>query len=192
MKTKLLLLTYLATEFIFSASAVSAGELLDSSVETDGDHYLIHIEMRIDVPLKMVYHHFTDYANLNKLSESITESEVLYHNPPQYRVRVVTNGCVAFFCREIVQVEDVTELRNGYILVKVLPESSDMAYGKTLWHIRAEGDKTLVTFSSDLVPDFWVPPLIGPMIFKSQLLTETQAVIDGLEQVALSPHDHPI
>mgnify|MGYP001827531772 FL=1 len=94
-----------------------------------------------------------------------------------------------FFCRELVQVQDVSELPNGYIIVTVLPEMSDFAYSKNVWRIRALNDRTRVTYSADLVPDFWIPPLFGTAVFKNKLLDESRQVIENLERLANLPDD---
>jgi hypothetical protein len=94
-----------------------------------------------------------------------------------------------FFCRELVQVQDVTELNDGYILVTVVPEMSDFSYSRNMWRIRKQNDDTRVTYSSDLVPSFWIPPLIGTSLFKHKLLEETRLLIENLERLANLPHD---
>ena len=166
-----------------------AGEVLDSHVGTREGHYLLRIDMLIDADPQRVRALLTDYANLDRLSHSIIRSEVLEHNSPNYRLRVTTDGCLLLFCRELVQVQDVTELNDGYILVKVVPEMSDFTYSQNMWRIRAQKNRTRVTYSSDLVPGFWIPPLIGTSLFKNKLLEETRLLIENLEQLANSPHD---
>ena len=175
--------------FVFWSQSAFGGEVLDSHVGTHEGHYLLRIDMLIDADTNRVRQILTDYAHLDRLSQSITLSELLESNAPNYRVRVTTNGCVIFFCRELVQVQDVNELPNGYIIVTVLPEMSDFTYSKNVWRIRAQNDRTRVTYSSDLVPDFWIPPLFGTAIFKNQLLEESRHVIDNLERLANLPHD---
>jgi hypothetical protein len=174
---------------LFSFQSVLAGEVLESYVGSDGDHFLVHIDMLIDAHPEQVRELLTDYAHLDRLSTSITDSELLYSNTPHYRVRVTTDGCVFFYCRQLVQVQDVTELKNGYILVKVLPEMSDFSYSQNIWRIRIQDGRTRVTYSSDLVPGFWVPPIVGTVIFQHKLLEESQQVIENLERLANSPHD---
>ena len=174
---------------VFSIQPVDAGEVLDSHVGTHEGHYLLRIDMLIDADTERVRQLLTDYAHLDRLSQSITRSELLENNAPQYRVRVTTNGCVIFFCQELVQVQEVNELPNGYIIVTVLPEMSDFTYSKNVWRIRAQNKQTRVTYSSDLVPDFWIPPLFGTAIFKNQLLEESRQIIENLERLANLPHD---
>jgi hypothetical protein len=174
---------------ILSSQVGNAGEVLDSHVGTHKEHFLLRIDMLIDAEPERVRQLLTDYAHLDRLSHSITQSELLQNNTPHFRVRVTTDGCVIFFCRELVQVQDVTELHDGYILVTVLPEMSDFSYGRNMWRIRTLNNQTRITYSSDLVPDFWVPPLIGTSIFKHRLLEESRQVIDNLERLANLPHD---
>ena len=174
---------------LFSSQSAFGGEVLDSHVGTKGEHYLLRMDMFIDADTERVRQLLTDYANLDRLSTRITRSELLESNTPHYRVRVTTKGCVLFFCRELVQVQDVSELPDGYIIVTALPEMSDFTYSKNVWRIRAQNDRTRVTYSADLVPDFWIPPLFGTAIFKSQLLEEARQVIENLERLANLPDD---
>ena len=174
---------------VFASPVTLAGEVLDSHVGTHKEHYLLRIDMLIDAEPDRVRQLLTDYAHLDRLSPSITHSELLESSPPHFQVRLTTEGCVIFFCRELVQVQDVTELQNDYILVTVRPEMSDFSYGRNMWRIRTLAGRTRVTYSSDLVPAFWIPPLIGTSIFKNQLLEETRQLINNLEQLANLSHD---
>lgn len=174
---------------VVSSQSTFAGQVLDSHVSKYNDHYLLRIDMLIDANAVRVRQLLTDYAHLDRLSHSITQSELLASNAPHFQVRVTAQGCILFFCRKLVQVQDITELHDGYILVTVRPEMSDFSFGKNMWRIRALDDRTRVTYSSDLVPKVWIPPLIGTSIFKNQLLKKTRQLIDNLEQLANLPHD---
>lgn len=166
-----------------------AGEVFESYVSSEGDHFVVRIDMFIDANLERVRHLLTDYAHLERLSSSITDSKLLYSKKPHYRVRVVTDSCIVFYCRQLVQVQDVTELKNGFILVRVLPESSDFSYGEHLWRIQSEDGGTRVTYRSDLVPNFWVPPIFGTAIFQHKLLEESRDMLKNLARLANSSHD---
>lgn len=178
------------------SSSLQAGEIIEARVDSEDEHFLVHVEMRIHGEPVEVFRRLTDYANLHRLNHTITRSELLYHNPPHARVRVTTEGCIGLFCRRVVQVQDVIERRltpeRAYILVRVLPELSDIKYSRNLWHIRPDGPGyARVSFDSDMVPDFWVPPILGTILFENFLLHETQTMIEGLERLANS-HDDDI
>ena len=166
------------------STAIQAGEVVHSHVHHDDGHFFIELQMRIDAPLDRVYTALTDFSNLNNVNHNIIESTVLNNDTEETHIRVVTEGCALFFCRRMTQLQKVRELGQGYILVLVVPEESDFNFGKMLWHIRSEDEQTLINFRADLAPDFWVPPLIGPMILKTMFLEETRQTVNGLETLA--------
>lgn len=170
--------------FLLGQLYATAGELITSQVSVKEGHYLIQMVMDVDAEYKKVYQHLTNYDDLHRLSTSITESELLFAAHPEYQVRVTTFSCISFICEEVVQVQNTTELSRGYIKVSVVADKSDLNYGETLWHIQASKKGTRITYSSDMVLGFWVPPLVGPILVKNKLLEETRALINGLETVA--------
>lgn len=161
-----------------------AGEVLHSQVRRDGDHFLIHLQMRIDAPTGRVYQHLTDYARLDQLSNVIIRSRILERTGNRQRIEVISEGCVLMFCRRVTQVQIATALGRGYIRLIDDPQQSDFQSGRTLWHIAPADDGTHVTLSADLQPGFWVPPVIGTAIFKHKLLSESTTLINNLEQQA--------
>ncbi|MDZ7660824.1 SRPBCC family protein [Thiohalophilus sp.] len=165
-------------------AALHAGEVLHSQVRRDGDHFLIHLQMQIDVPTDEVYRQLTDYDQLHRLSDVIVSSRVIDTRDHRQRVEVISEGCVLVFCRRVTQVQIATTLGQGYIRLIDDPQQSDFHSGRTLWHIAPAERGTHVTLSADLQPRFWVPPLIGTAIFKHKLLSESTTLINNLEQSA--------
>ena len=171
------------------ASAVSAGELIHSSVEHDSNRYILEFEMRISANPQRVYELITDYNKLDQVSDSIEKSELLSSKDEQHhRVRVVSDACVLFFCKTIKQVQDIEEINKQTVISTIIPEQSDFDYAHARWHIQKEGAGTRVSFNVDLKPSFWVPPLIGPPIIKSKLEDEVRSTIENLERLA-NKHD---
>ena len=64
-----------------------------------------------------------------------------------------------------------------------LPDKSDMEYGRVLWHIVQQGDFTVINYHADVVPAFFVPPLLGPYLLKGRMLEEAQKTIEGIERL---------
>lgn len=164
--------------------AAWAGEVVTSHVEHNGAHYLVNIDMRVNARRDKILALITDYAHLGRVNSAIKESRVLSHDGPHYRVRIVTRGCVLFFCKRVVHVQVVTELVNGYVVARLDPAASDFEYGTIVWRVWHDDLGTRVNFSADLVPAFWVPPLIGPWALKHKLIEEGQQTINGLERLA--------
>ena len=58
------------------------------------------------------------------------------------------------------------------IEASILPEQSDFRYGHAVWQLEADGADTLMHFTAQLEPSFWVPPLIGPWLFENKIVGE--------------------
>jgi hypothetical protein len=78
-------------------------------------------------------------------------------------------GCVLFFCREVEIVEFLKVEPPSRIVAIVDPERSDLHYGQASWSLAPAEGGTLVTYELDMRPQFWIPPVIGPLIIKAAL-----------------------
>jgi len=165
------------------AAPLHAGEVLDSHVDYSDDHYLIDIDMRIDADANKVFARLQDYNHLHRVNSAIKTSRLLATHGAIHRVRIVTRGCIWFYCRRVVQVQDIEKLRDRYLVATIDPKDSDFKYGRIVWHVFSDARGTRIRFSADLVPDFWIPPLIGPWVMKSKLLEEGRQTITGLERL---------
>ena len=164
--------------------SLHAGELLHSYVNEDDDHYVMHLDMRIDADADDVYDVLMDFNNMMQVNNSIISSTLLESNDKIHTLRFVSDGCVWFYCREVKQLVTVTELGQGYILSETDPAESDLSYGKTLWQIIDEGDTTRIKYNSDYVPDFWVPPIFGSTLFQERMLEEGKKTVNGIERLS--------
>lgn len=167
---------------VFPAEAV---ELLVAEAERVNDHYGAHVEMRVAASAETVRAMLTDYDHLDRLSGSVLESEVLErHDPTHVRVRLRARTCFLFiFCFTKTQVHEGIE--EGEVLRStIVPEGSDFKSGWVRWHITPEGETTLVRFDTELEPDFWIPPLIGPAVVKRTLVDEAMETMETIQAVA--------
>lgn len=169
---------------LLGSKLLHAAEVLHHDVEFKDEHYVLKLDMRLKGKLEPVYTVLTDYEHLTLLNDSIKSSEILFSVGPVHTVQFVTEGCVLFFCRRIKQVQIVTESDGSKIRSITDPDESDMKYGDARWELTRDGDYTRIHYHADYVPDFWVPPVIGPAIFKSRLLEEAQKTINGVEKRA--------
>ena len=160
-----------------------AGELLKSEVKNVNKHFILHLEMRVDAEYDEVYSTLIDFDSLKDLTDSIKESELLESEDDVHVVHMRSESCVLFYCQNVTQVFTVTELGRGFIQSVIDPEKSDLSYGKISWQIIDEDETTKIIYDADIVPDFWIPPLIGPYIFKKRLAEEGKNTINGIELV---------
>lgn len=165
-----------------AVTAAGAGDIRQVSVDRHGDLYRMEVDALVQAPASGVRARLTDYAHLDRLNGSIKSSELLPGTAPgEPRVRIVTRACVWFFCRTIEQVQSVRETRDGWIEARVIPELSDFKRGSARFSIHPEAGGTRVLILSEVEPDFWIPPVIGPWLIKRKLRSEVLETVSNLE-----------
>ena len=136
----------------------------------EGNTYHFQLQFTANGSSKQVLALLTDYNQLARLNPLIKSSRVIPTDSLDIdRVEIITRGCMLFFCKTIRRVEDVTIANEQHIRSTIAPSLSDFKSGHTVWTFTPMGSQTLVHFQATMVPDFWLPPFIGPYALKKQL-----------------------
>jgi hypothetical protein len=139
----------------------------------------------IDAPASYVREVLTDYIHIYRLNPSIIESEVLrQHDDGAVSVRTRVIGCAAYFCEELERVEKVRVLPSGDLHAEIIPELSQFKSGQTRWHIKKQGDHCEVTYLSNMVPDIYIPPVVGKFLIKRTIREEMQTSFVNLQKIS--------
>ena len=172
------------------SAAIPAGQVATATVNHEAGRYFIEVDALVGVTEPRARNLLTDYDNLGRLNSAIEVSEILkVREPGDYQVRTVTEACVWLYCKRIHQVQDVLEAHDGTVTAVILPELSDFRYGYARLNLWQEPGGTRVLIRSEVEPDFWIPPLIGPWLIKRKLHSEALETVANLEQVA---QDRPV
>jgi len=165
--------------------AVHAGEIQEVSVSHKDGVYTLDLDIIVSSRFEAVYALVTDYDRLKRISEVLIESSLLSEAGAEIkRRRLVTRICILIFCFKARMVEDVWEDETS-IITKIIPEQSDYEYGKTEWHINVVDDEhSRIRLFSELKPDFWIPPFIGPFLMKQKMMSEAKKTINHIEELA--------
>ena len=176
----------LALGLLAPASAAGTIELLETT-HADG-RYTVTFEVVLNADRDKVWQIMTDYEHLPRVSKIITESRVLKsQDANRHRVGVTLEACVLIFCKTVKRLVDIDARPQTEIFVTEVPEQSDFREGKERWRVAAEGPKTRLHYTAELVPDFFIPPLIGPVVVKYFLRREIR--LTALEVEALASHE---
>lgn len=150
--------------------------------------YDVALSVRIDAPPAQVYATFVDVTLLPQINPSVREARLLQRGERTQRVSTRVRLCVAFFCRDLRQVQDMRlgfKDDRGEIHAEVLPALSDMRFGSAHWQFEACGQhQTCLQFRSVMEPDFWVPPMIGPWMIQRALEHEARVTSEGFARLA--------
>ena len=182
MKSALKTLAWLGLIFT-PINLVQAGDVIQARmVRNDNDVFEVTLDLQLNADAKHVYQRLIDFNHLSRLSTVIKSSKLISGQSPEYIVQVVSEGCVMLFCKTVQQLQRVTELGDGHILVEDIAGKSDFAYASVLWQVKPQPQGTRVSFLAEMKPDFWLPPLIGSWLFRKKMLTATQQMILRLEK----------
>ena len=151
-------------------------------VRRDDDRYLVNVDAHIDAPPARVLDQLQDFDHLSRLHRTVVESKVLARQEHRARVEVRMKGCILFFCRVVTQTLDFQTDPGGRYMVAVMdPEESDYKYGRMRWELAlGSRDTTRLRYQADIIPDFWVPPLIGPWVIQRRLRSVALEMTEAL------------
>lgn len=177
----------LVASVALAAMPARGAELLDVSVEKDGERYTMASRTYFEAPPEAVFRVLSDYDRFERIS-SIFE-DVRFIAPARDgtpRAFTLVKGCVLFFCKTIERIEALHFTPHSRIVAEVEPEHSDFAYGRTEWRFIPSGSGTEVHYRMEMEPGFWVPPLIGPYIMKRSFRSDAVEALNRIEALALS------
>ena len=158
-------------------------------VRRDGDRYRVTVDAHIEASPPQVLALIRDFDHLNRLHSSVVESETLSLEEHHAQVFVRMQGCILFFCRTVSQMLDFRSDPGGrYMVATMDPTQSDFKYGRMRWELQATArNTTRLRYQADMVPDFWVPPVIGPWVMKRRLRGVALEMTDALGRLPGEP-----
>jgi hypothetical protein len=156
------------------------------TVSKHQDTYEIEFDAEVKAPAEGVYRVLSDPMLLSRLSPTITSVRIEQtENGAPKRVRYVMRGCFLFFCKEVVEVDEIIESNEHTISARIVPGQSDFKGGSYVWRLTTAGDRTLLSYHAKRTPDFWIPPLIGPWIMERIIRTHAETSVERMETLAV-------
>lgn len=165
-------------------------EINSVEVRKENNHYYLHINAIVKTDVDNTIKIITDYENLPSINPYLKESKLL-EEPENERttVNMLTELCILFLCYNIRHVQTFHHINNGILFSRIIPGKSDFHAGWMRWEIKGiDSNKiypvTQIILTIELVPDFFVPPVIGPYQIRKIMLDMTRATISNLERKA--------
>lgn len=154
-------------------------------VDHSNKRYTVEMNARMDTTAEKAYAVFTDYERLGEINDAIIRAELIEGAPQgQQRIHTQVRVCVVGICRVFDQVQDMRKAPPEHLQADIVPELSNLKYGKANWRIWNQDGRAHLYFSAEVEPDFWVPPLVGPWLIKRKLESEAEQTANGIERLA--------
>jgi hypothetical protein len=167
------------------STLVQAGEVIQATVDYAEGRFTLHTDVLIQTPASQVRAILTHYENLPNVNSGIKSVTLLAHpGAGQTRMQVQAQLCILLICLHYQWVQEARILPSGDIVTEFDPQAGDFREGWVRYQLLPEGEHTHLIMDARLTPNFWFPPLIGPLLIKSKLRQEALKTVLGVEQLA--------
>jgi hypothetical protein len=178
----------LAAALLVSAPAARAFNIERSEARYVDEHFRYELVVTLDAPIDRVDAVLRNYADYPSLNHRILSATVLERPEPDVvTLETTVEVCFAWICRKVTRVERVQESK--YTLLAVAdPERSDVKFSETRSELSpGHHGATRVKYVTNVVPDFWLPPIGGRRMLLRTLEHETRDLFMNVEQKARQP-----
>lgn len=173
------------------AMQAHAAQVLDVHVTRDGERFVIGMHIGIDASPPAVFRALQDYPAMMRFNPDLRAVRVQPTGTAGgVRLFTTIHTCVLVFCKTMHQEEIMTALATtggGVLEAELLPYGGDFKGGHARWTVAAcAGARSMTCLDAriELLPAFWVPPVIGPWALRREMAQEAQRTSVGLEVVA--------
>lgn len=173
------------------AMQAHAAQVLDVQVARDSARFLISMHIAIDAPPPAVFRALQDYSAMMRYNPDLRAVRVQASGVPgRVRLFTVIHACVLVFCKTMHQEQAMTAIASadgGVLEAVLLPRGGDFKAGRARWMVgpcRTARAMTCLDARIELVPAFWVPPVIGPWVLRRTMAEEARRTSAGLELIA--------
>ena len=152
--------------------------------------YHLHIDMTVNADTDSIKRFITDYENLALITPYLKESKLVNKSEDQRTtVSMLTEICIFIICYNIRHVQTFDPLNNDVLYSRIIPRMSDFKSGWVRWEIKEKDSNrispvTQIIFDTEITPDFFIPPVIGPYQMKKKMLEIAKVTINNLEEKA--------
>lgn len=161
--------------------AARAATVEHLKVSRDDKAYVVTAQVQVDAPLGPAYGAATDFERLPDYSSMIQSTRLIGDDEISSRMRL----CVLWYCKTVRQVMRYRLAPPKRIDMTVVPGQGDLSAGQAHWRFVAGSKRTTdLRFHARIVPDFWVPPLVGSWAIARALREQVASTATAIERLA--------
>lgn len=143
----------------------------------NGDVFEVSAQSQVTASPAIAWAVLTDYENFAGFVPNLSLSRIVDSRPLRLEQRGQFG--ILFFSKEIHTIMEVDEHPRTRILFRAV--SGDLRLLETEVNVESADSGSLIRYRSRIIPDFWVPPLIGAPLLRSSIRKKLQAVAVEIE-----------
>ena len=174
---------------LWAAVSAHAAQVSGVQVTREGTRFRIEMRIAIEEPPPAVFRALQDYSAMARFNPDLRSVRVQpTAEPGRVRLFTTVHTCVLIFCKLMHQEEIMTATAStdgGTLHADLV--SGDFKGGYGQWVVRGcptNRSVSCMDIRIELVPAFWVPPLIGPWVIRRKMDEEARRTSTGLERTA--------
>jgi hypothetical protein len=169
-----------------AASLAWAAAIENLDVDKKHGRYSLVANATLAASPESIYAVLIDYDDnrFNRISSVYKESR--YLEPAEDGTPIIytrMEGCM-LYCMTLRRVERLETRYPNWIKSYTLPDQSNFKFSTSEWLLEEFDGGTRMTYRLEMEPDFWVPPVIGPLFLKRTLSSGGTRAINRIERLA--------
>jgi hypothetical protein len=171
-----------------SSSVLAACVTETAEIDFSGNTYDYTFSSVLEGAEQDVREVVTDYEHLARINPNIVESRVVERYSPTSLKRLLRlERCILMVCFDLNFVEHVEESAR-VITTTIIPQESNFRDGVAEWILESlPGNRTRIHLRATQTPDFWIPPLIGPLILKRVFAHDVNETCANIQRLVALP-----
>lgn len=149
-------------------------------VVEEGDGYRIDARAKVSVPPAEAWGVLTDFDHMASFLPNLVQSKVTARNG---NLLTVAQQGVAKVAGMSFPYETVRQVElKPFESVKTRLVSGNMKKMNTVTVVRSDGPGSHIHFSAEAVPDFWIPPMVGPALMRAHAESQFAALMGEIQR----------
>lgn len=154
------------------------------SVTRSGEAYQIDLRMDVASSRTLAWRVLTDYENLQRFVPGMQSSRIVSGRGEPLLLEQMGESSVLFFKLTTTTVSRISETPESEIRFDQVSGSLKRMQGS--WTLVAHDHTVRVGYRAELVPEFAVPPLIGPAVMAQNVKMMAEGVVREIERRKLA------
>lgn len=157
------------------------GESIEVNVEREEGGRVADVSAQLVIPVDshQAWEVLADYPHMSEFIPDIDETRLLSEKGTRSRVEIKGTANLLFMSFPVKVILDVEVVPGREIRFQSVGGNMAMSGTTTITQV---GNGVEVDYQAELIPDFWVPPIIGPVVIGAQVKRQFEGLVREMKR----------